>query len=111
LELDKKNFFLKSRREKTVEELEAEWEKIKMKIEKKILGIGIYRAVSGEKPRMLPSEFRFIIGCYGIKKNEWWNVLKEFESSGVIKISKNKRHINILMNGSAIQKFIIQKKL
>lgn len=80
--------------------------KTKNKIEKKILGMGIYRAVSGEKPRMTPSEFRFIIGCYGIKKGRWWEVMKEFESSGTIRIAKNKRHINILMNGNAIQSFI-----
>jgi hypothetical protein len=84
--------------------------KIKTKIIRKIMGIGIYRTVSGDKPRLKPSEFRFILSYWQIKYKDWWDVLKELETDGIVRMPKNNKFIIILMDGAMVQKYVIQKE-
>lgn len=87
--------------------------------------MGFHRVVSGEKSRLSLSEFKYIITRYSIyektaygprfirriRKKDWWKILKELENANIVRLAKNKRYINILMNGMSIQKFVINKNL
>lgn len=91
-------------------------------IEKKIIGMGVYRYRTGERPIISMGEFKYIITRYWtkktmpdgtrlsrhLKKKDWWEILKELEKRGVVKMPSHKRHIIVLMNGLALKKFEIK---
>lgn len=77
-------------------------EKTKNEIIKKIRGMGVIRLFMGEKPIISTSEFRFIIGCYGIKRQNWFDVLKELEEDRVIKFRK--KYIYVFLKPEAIER-------
>lgn len=61
--------------------------KLKVNIIEKIRGIYLMKTLGEEKTFITVAEFKFIIGCYRIKKNYWFDLAKELEQKGLVVVS------------------------
>ncbi len=60
---------------------------LEIKIIEKIRGIYLIKKLSGERPFITVAEFKFIIGTYRIKKQNWFDLAKEIEKKGLVEVS------------------------
>ena len=58
-------------------------EETRIKILEKIYGICYVRKLESKKAEISIPEFKFIIGVYRVKKEEWFNLAKEFEKEKI----------------------------
>lgn len=65
------------------------------KIIAKLRGMGLIRSMEKRQPVVSIPEFKFIIGCYRIRKSCWFKVAKILEKRGIILIFRNFKGIKI----------------
>lgn len=65
------------------------------KIAAKLKGMALVRSMEQKDPVVSIPEFKFIIGCYRIRKDHWFKIAKCLEDKGIILIYRNFRGIKI----------------
>jgi hypothetical protein len=71
-------------------------EDVKIKIIEKLHGMVLIRSLENTNPKITVPEFKFIIGVYRIRKEDWYVFAKELESEKVIKLFRNFKGMKVL---------------